>query len=56
MNNILEIESLKIEIKKCKKLNMELLHKLDQIKIKLTSNEKVTKSEIIKIIDEEVKL
>jgi len=51
MNKLIENDKLKLELKEIQKMFYEILFKLDQIKIKLTSNEKVTKKDIIKIID-----
>ena len=50
MNSLLEIEALKLEIREMQKMYMELLNKIDKIKIKL-QEEKVSKKDIIKIID-----
>lgn len=50
MNSLLEIEVLKLEIREMQKMYMELLNKIDKIKIKL-QEEKVSKKDIIKIID-----
>ena len=55
MNNLIEIDKLKLELKETQKMFLEILYKLDQIKIKLTSNEKVSKKDIIEIIDGEIK-
>lgn len=51
MNNLIEIDKLKLELKETQKMFLEVLNKLDQIKIKLTSKEKVSKKEIVEIID-----
>lgn len=50
MNSLLEIEALKLEIREMQKMYMELLVKMDKIKMKL-QEEKVSKKDIIKIID-----
>lgn len=50
MDKILEIDGLKKEIQEMQKMYMELLIKVDKIKIKL-QEEKVSKKEIIEIID-----
>ena len=50
MNSLLEIEALKLEIREMQKMYMELLNKIDKIKMKL-QEEKVSKKDIIKIID-----
>ena len=53
MNKIIEIDSLKMQIREMQKMYLELLSKIDKIKIKLTSDEKISKKEIINIIDGE---
>lgn len=50
MNNLLEIESLKMQIREMQKMYLEVLNKIDKIKMKL-QEEKVSKKDIIKIID-----
>ena len=52
MNKIIEMDSLKLQNKELQKMYLEALNKLDKIKNKLVSNDKVSKKEIIKIIDE----
>lgn len=51
MKNIIEIDMLKKELKDTQKMVFEALNKLDKIKNKLVSNGKVSKQDIIKIID-----
>ena len=51
MDKLIEIDALKKQIQEMQKMYMELLTKIDKVKIKLTSNEKITKKDIIKIID-----
>ena len=50
MNKLIEIDGLKKEIQEMQKMYMELLNKIDRIKIKL-QEEKVSKKDIINIID-----
>lgn len=44
-----------IQLSETRLVLYEVLKKLDKIKIKLLSDEKVSKKELLKIIDEEVK-
>lgn len=50
MDKLIEIDVLKKQIQEMQKMYMELLVKMDQIKMKL-QEEKVSKKDIIKIID-----
>lgn len=50
MNKLIEIDTLKMQIREMQKMYLELLNKIDKIKIKL-QEEKVSKKDIIKIID-----
>ena len=50
MDKLIEIDALKKQIQEMQKMYMELLVKMDKIKIKL-QEEKVSKKDIIKIID-----
>ena len=51
MNKLIENDTLKLELRETQKMYLEVLNKIDQIKLKLTSKEKVSKKEIIEIID-----
>ena len=46
MNKIIEMDSLKLQNKELQKMYLEALNKLDKIKNKLVSNDKVSKSSI----------
>lgn len=50
MDKLIEIDALKKQIQEMQKMYMELLVKMDKIKMKL-QEEKVSKKDIIKIID-----
>lgn len=52
MDKLIQIDKLKLELRETQKMYLEVLNKIDKIKIKLTSEEKVSKKDIIKIIDE----
>ena len=49
----LEKEMLKFQLEQTQKLLYDTLFRLDQIKMKVTGNEKVSKKEILNIIDGE---
>ena len=53
MNKLIEIDKLKLELRETQKMYLEVLNKIDKIKIKLTSEEKVSKKDILRIIDGE---
>ena len=52
MSEIIEIDTLKMQNRELQKIIFEALNKLDKIKNKLVSNDKVSKKDILKIIDE----
>lgn len=49
--NYLDLDTLKLQLKETRLIAYELMKKLDKIKIKLVSDEKVSKKDILKIID-----
>ena len=53
MKNIIEIDMLKKELKETQKMYLEVLNIIDKIKIKLISEDKVSKKEILNLINKE---
>ena len=49
--NYLDLDTLKLQLKETILIAYELMKKLDKIKIKLVSDEKVSKKDLLKIID-----